>query len=192
MPKLILVKHAPPEIAPDVPSPRWVLSDAGRARCAWLAHELAAHDVRYLAASLEPKALETAALAAMPLGLPVAPRADLNENDRTGFGFGTEDEVRTAIRGFFDRRSEIVMGRESADVAFARYAAAVSGAVAAADGRNLAVITHGTVLTLFVSRHNPIAAFEFWASLRLPSYVVLDAASFALEGQVHNCAAETA
>ncbi len=171
--------------------PRWVLSDAGRERCGWLARELAAQDVQCLASSIEPKALETAALVATTLGLPVIPRPDLNENDRTGFGFGTGDELRTAIRRFFDRPSQIVMGRESADAAFARHAAAVKGLTATTGGRNLAIVTHGTVLTLFVSRHNAIQPFEFWESLHLPSYVVLDAGTFALEGQPHNYVAET-
>ncbi len=186
MPKLVLIKHAPPQVDPAVPSPRWVLSDAGRRRCDWLADELSAQGVARLFASLEPKALETAALVAIRNGLAVEPRAGLNENDRTGFGFGTEDELRAAIRAFFDRPAQTVMGTESADAAFARYAAAVKGAVAEAGGRNLAIVTHGTVLTLFVARHNAIAPFDFWASLRLPAYVVLDVATFALEGPVHN------
>jgi broad specificity phosphatase PhoE len=186
MHKLILVKHASPRIDPAVPSPRWVLSDAGRERCAWLAQELSQHGVRRLFSSLEPKALETAALAGVALGLPVDPRPDLHENDRTGFGFGTDDVLKAAIRGFFDRPSEIVMGRESADAAFVRFAAAVSSAVTDAGGRDLAIVTHGTVLTLFVSRHNAVAPFDFWESLRLPSYVVLDVARFAFDGQVRN------
>ena len=37
MGELLLIKHAPPEITPEVISHRWVLSAAGRARCDWLA-----------------------------------------------------------------------------------------------------------------------------------------------------------
>ncbi|HUO89568.1 MAG TPA: histidine phosphatase family protein [Rhizomicrobium sp.] len=186
MQKLLLIKHAPPRIDPAVPSPRWTLSDPGRERCGWLAGEMKAHGVTRLFASLEPKALETAALAATRLGLAVEPRAGLEENDRTGFGFGTEDELRAAIRAFFDRPSEIVMGRQSADTAYARYRAAVAGCAASAAGAPLAIVTHGTVLTLLTSRHNTLDPFDFWASLRLPSYIVLDAANFRLDGPVHN------
>ncbi|NOK58376.1 MAG: hypothetical protein GFH27_549279n182 [Chloroflexi bacterium AL-W] len=36
------------------------------------------------------------------------------------------------------------------------------------------VVTHGTVITLFVCAHNPGTPFEFWQKLGLPSYVMLD------------------
>jgi hypothetical protein len=74
MPKLLLVKHSMPVLSPDVPSARWVSSDDGRARCGWLANELRAEGVSRLFASLEPKALETAAPAGVACALPVAPR----------------------------------------------------------------------------------------------------------------------
>jgi hypothetical protein len=47
-------------------------------------------------------------------------------------------------------------------------------------------VTHGTVLRLLVARHNAIAPFELWASLGLPSYVVVDAATLVFDGQIHN------
>jgi broad specificity phosphatase PhoE len=86
MAKLLLVKHAPPEIAPQVVSHRWVLSEEGRHRCAWLAEELNAQGITRLYSSLEPKALETAAIVAVRLGLALEPRSNLHESDRTGLG----------------------------------------------------------------------------------------------------------
>lgn len=47
-------------------------------------------------------------------------------------------------------------------------------------------MTRGTVLALFVARHNPIAPFDLWASLGLPSYVVVDATTLVFDGQIHN------
>ena len=55
---------------------------------------------------------------------------------------------------------------------------------AEAGGQIAAVITHGTVLTTLVARHNPIAPFDFWDSLTLPSCVMLDGATFRLDGLV--------
>ena len=109
MARLVLVKHAPPEVTPAVVSPRWVLSAEGRGQCDWLASELADLGVAQLYASLEPKALETAALVGVRLGLDVRPRLDLHENDRTGFGFGPVDELRARIRQFFEEPSALVM-----------------------------------------------------------------------------------
>ncbi len=181
MAKLLLVKHAPPRVDPQVPSSRWSLSDEGQARCVWLADELQTHGVRRLFSSLEPKALETAALVAARIGLVVEPVVDLHENDRTGQGFLSADELRGRIARFFERPAEVAMGSETADEAYERFAAALAKARDSAGRQDAAVITHGTVLSLFVSRHNAVPPFGLWDSLGLPSYVVLDSASFALE-----------
>ena len=186
MAKLVLVKHAPPEITPAVISHRWVLSQEGRDRCEWLAAELGAQGVTQLYSSLEPKALETAALVAVRLGLEVRPRLGLQENDRTGLGFGALRELKRRMRQFFEAPSGLVVGAETAEAALERFEAAVRALVSEAGGQTVAVVTHGTVLTLLTARYNPIAPFGFWDSLALPSYVVLDAASFKLDGGVHN------
>jgi broad specificity phosphatase PhoE len=72
--RLILVNHTAPEISPAVPPNRWVLSDEGRRRCEWLAESLAAQAVTQVYSSIEPKALETAALVAVRLKLSLESR----------------------------------------------------------------------------------------------------------------------
>jgi 2,3-bisphosphoglycerate-dependent phosphoglycerate mutase len=181
MAKLVLVKHAPPEITDNVDSNRWVLSEAGRGRCDWLASQLAEQGVTQLYASLEPKALETTALAAVRLGLEVRPRRDLHENDRTGLGFLPMDALRARIGRFFNEPSVLVIGTETADAAGRRFEAAVRALQAEAGDRMVAVVTHGTVLTTLVARYNPVQAFDFWDSLTVPSVVVLDGATFRLD-----------
>jgi broad specificity phosphatase PhoE len=182
--KLVLVKHAPPEITPSVASPRWVLSEEGRGRCDWLAAQLADLGVVELYASLEPKALETAALVGVHLGLEVRPRRDLQENDRTELGFRPLDELRARIRRFFDEPTTLVLGRETAEAAGRRFETAVAALLAQAGDRTIAVITHGTALTTLVARYNPIEPFAFWDSLTVPSCVPLDAATFRFDGPV--------
>jgi broad specificity phosphatase PhoE len=181
--KLVLVKHAPPEITPEVASHRWVLSAEGRDRCDWLASELAGQGVTQIYASLEPKALETAALVAVRLGLDVRPRSDLHENDRTSLGFLPMDELRARIGRFFDEPSVLVIGTETAEAAGRRFESAIRALLAEAGGEIAAVVTHGTALTTLVTRHNPVEAFAFWDSLTVPSLVVLDGDSFRLDGQ---------
>jgi broad specificity phosphatase PhoE len=186
MTKLILVKHAPPVIAPDVASPRWVLSEQGRERCAWLASELAGQGVTHIYSSLEPKALETAAQTAVRLGLEVRPRLDLHENDRAGLGFVSAETLRGRFQRFFDAPLELVMGNETASAAFRRFETAIRKLLAEAPDQTAAVVAHGTVLTLLATKHNPVPPFDFWSSLTLPSYVVLCVADFRLEGAMHN------
>jgi hypothetical protein len=42
------------------------------------------------------------------------------------------------------------------------------------------------VLSLLVSRHNPIEPFALWESLKLPSFVVLNGVTFEMIGAVHH------
>ena len=184
MAKLILVKHAPPEITPEVISHRWVLSAEGRDRCAWLAEELKAQGVQRLYSSLEPKALETAALAAVGLGLEVRPRRDLHENDRTGLSFASSDALKQRMRRFFEAPQDLIVGEETADAALRRFEASVRAIVAEAPEQAIAIVTHGTVLTLLAAKYNPIRAFDFWEALTLPSHVALDGATLGFAGPV--------
>jgi broad specificity phosphatase PhoE len=186
MAKLLLVKHAPPEIAPQVVSHRLVLSEEGRHRCAWLAEELNGQGITRLYSSLEPKALETAALVAVRLGLALEPRSNLHESDRTGLGFVSQDELQGRLREFFEKPDQSVIGGETADSAFERFSGAISNILSEGHRQPLAIVTHGVVLSLFVARQNAIPPFDLWARLALPSYVVLDATSFSVDGEVHN------
>jgi broad specificity phosphatase PhoE len=181
--KLILVKHAPVRIDPQVISHGQMLSEQGRHRCDWLADELRSLEVSRLYTSVEPKALETAGLVAVRSGLALEPRLNLHENDRTGFGFQSVAELRRKLREFFERPADVVIGNETASAALQRFAEAIANIVSEEQGQNLAVVTHGTVISLFVAHHNPIAPFDLWAALDLPSCVVLDAASFSFNGR---------
>jgi len=118
------------------------------------------------------------------LGLEVRPRPGLHENDRTGLGFGPLDELKQRMRRFFDAPSDLIVGEETADAALQRFEAGVRAAAAEAADQTIAIVTHGTVLTLLAARYNPIEAFEFWEALTLPSYVALDAATFRFAGPV--------
>jgi len=136
--------------------------------------------------SLEPKALETAALVAVRLGLVIESCRGLHENDRTGLGFLTHDDLQRRLREFFQQPARTTIGRETANHAFQRFAEAIAKIVSTEHGQHLAVVTHGAVLSLFVAHYNAIAPFDLWSRLGLPSYVVLDADSFSLDGEAHN------
>src|SRR4051794_25818359 len=81
--KLILVKHAPPEVVPGVAPEKWTLSAKGRDLCAPLADQLAAHAPAVIVSSEEPKAAETARLVAERLNVPWHTAHGLHEHDRS-------------------------------------------------------------------------------------------------------------
>lgn len=171
--KLILVKHAPPEVVPGVPPERWVLSEKGRALCAPLAEKLAAHEPALIVSSGEPKAAETARLVAARLGVPWRTAVDLHEHDRSNVPHMPSREFISMIELFFRRPTELVLGRETADDARERFEAAVTRLVAEHPDGNLAVISHGTVIALLLGSRGRRSPFDVWRAMGLPSYAVL-------------------
>jgi broad specificity phosphatase PhoE len=183
--RLILIKHAAPDLRSDVPPDRWVLSAAGQESCRWLAADLRGQGVRRLYASLQPKALETAARVGVELGLEVRPREDLRENDRTGLGFGSAAELERMICRFFEEPDVLVMGRETANAAHARFGAAVRAIADQSAGETVAVVAHGAVITLFVAARSGAHPFPLWKQLALASWVVLEGPDLRWDGMIH-------
>ena len=81
----------------------------------------------------------------------------------------------------FQKPAEAIVGTESAEHALARFELAIAAAVSAAiSTEHLVVITHGTVIALFVAAHNPVDAFSLWQRLSCPALVVLSRPDYAL------------
>ena len=181
---LILVKHSLPDINPAIPSQQWRLSDEGVRRCTWLAESLETYNVTQIVSSAEPKAKHTAELVAKHLGLTNTAHQNLHENDRTNVPFLERETFEQNIRLFFDNPEELIMGAETARQAQERFAKELEAILKAASG-TVVVVAHGTVNTLFTALHNAVEPFELWASLQLPSYIVLDQADFSWKGEVY-------
>jgi len=159
---LILIKHSVPVVAIDLPPAQWVLATPGRIRCAALAQQLAGYDIAAIAASDEPKARETAEL------------HELHEHERSAADFyPAPGDFERAVRALFARPDELVFGQETASAARTRFTAAVRRHLTATPSGDLAVVAHGTVITLFAAAHATIEPFAFWQRLDLPSFVVL-------------------
>jgi broad specificity phosphatase PhoE len=180
--KLILVRHAQPATDPCVAPSQWPLSEAGRASCASLAEALRPLLPAALYASREAKAAETAMLTARALETRFSPWAGLHEHVRTRVGWLSQVEFRAGVEALFARPGEAAFGDESADAAHARFAAAVTRLLAEAPAGNVVAFTHGTVITLLVTRANAdLAPLAFWRRLGLPSLVVVERVTLRLE-----------
>jgi broad specificity phosphatase PhoE len=174
MAKLILVKHAAPEVVPDVSSEQWRLSDRGRASCASLAEALRPHRPSVIVSSEEPKASETGGLVAQQLGVPCGTAPDLHEHDRRGVPHMRSGEFISHVELMFRKRDQRVLGHESADEALRRFRDALRDVLARHPEETVAVVSHGTVIALYVAEHTKDhTAFELWRKLGLPSFVVL-------------------
>ena len=182
MSSVVLVKHSLPTVVESVPAPSWRLSPAGAARCVALAERLRPFDARAIASSIEPKAVETATLVGQELGLPVDIVEGLHEHDRRDTKLLGDTEYAAAIAALFARPRELAFGRETAAAALARFDAAVMGRLAALPAADdVIVVSHGTVISLFVAAHSGTDGLGLWKALGLPSFVVLDRSTFRLE-----------
>jgi len=162
-------------VDPTRPARDWVLGDEGRQRCEALAGALASQPIDRLFSSDEPKAIETSQLLAQRLGLEHTCVPGLHEHERHSTPYLGEDAFRAAMQRFFACPDALVYGQETADAAHVRFAQALGQAMAGHTGQTVAIVAHGTVISLLVSRANPTltGGFELWQRLGLPSFVVL-------------------
>jgi len=172
--RLLLIRHSAPEIVPGVPAREWRLSAEGRERCEALAERVSVYAPRVIVSSVEPKARETAELIASRLGVAVETADGLHEHERDNVGFLGRAEFEAAVGDFFARPDELVLGRETAAHALDRFSRVVEGALATHRSGAIAIVTHGTVMSLFVAARTGVDPFAFWRDLALPDFAVLD------------------
>jgi broad specificity phosphatase PhoE len=171
---LILVRHSLPEIQENIPAREWNLSEAGRTRAEKLAKRLKPYRLGALVSSTEPKARQTAEIIGEGLGLTYVTANDLHEHDRSNSPFYKKNEFQSLVRNFFREPDILIFGNETANQARDRFRRAVDLTLQSYTGRNTAIVSHGTVISLFVSSLIGLDAFKFWRELGLPSLVVLN------------------
>ncbi len=86
--------------------------------------------------------------------------------------YPTTDDFEAAVERFFCNPGRLVLGSETAEQARDRMSAAIDDIVES-DQHDSIVVTHGTVMTLYVAAVADVEPMRFWRRLGLPSYVVL-------------------
>jgi broad specificity phosphatase PhoE len=188
MRKLILIKHASPLVIPGTPPEKWSLSDKGKESCAALAHALREYKPTTIVSSTEPKAIETAQLTAAALKIDTSTAEDLHEHDRSNVPHMRSGEFISHMELFFRKPNERVLGRESAEQCADRFEDAVHDLLDQHKTGNVAIVTHGTVIALFIARHTGGNAFEWWRKMGLPSFAVMSLPDLKLEKSVDRIA----
>ena len=177
---LILLKHSLPDVVKDIPAREWHLSEAGRVRAFELVKKLIRYQPEIIISSVEPKALETAEIIAASLELDFQVIEGLHEHDRSGSPYYSNAEFQNLVQEFFDKPNELVFGNESAKSALGRFRRAVDFILNSYGDKNIAIVTHGTVISLFVAWLTGSSGYDLWQELGLPSFVVLDIQSKSL------------
>jgi len=170
---LLLIKHSLPEIIENSPANSWPLSETGRKRCALLARATAPYAPEILISSHEVKAQQTAELLAAQLGREFIIADDLHEHQREQVPFLSAAKFQEDVGLLFEKPGELIMGSETADQAHHRFEKAVHQTLDNHPQKNIAIVAHGTVISLFVSHLTGLDPFSLWQRLGLPAVVVL-------------------
>jgi broad specificity phosphatase PhoE len=180
MRRLLLVRHAAPAKVRAVPARDWVLSPSGRGKARRLAEILAPYAPSAIIASDELKTQQTARPLADRLGLPVEVMAGVQEHERRTVAYLGDETFQATMVRFFAEPDTLVFGEETAIQALVRFSQAIDTALARYPEGDLAIVTHGTVMSLFVAAHSEIKPMEFWWSLDLPAWVIFALPHFTL------------
>jgi broad specificity phosphatase PhoE len=142
--------HPQVRIDSNVPVPLWGLSDFGRDRVERFKHSSALRNTKLIVSSAETKALETAAIIAGHICIPVLVRNDAHENDRSATGFLPPPEFEAVANEFFENPDESIRGWERAIDAQRRIVKVVEDVLQEAASDDLLFVGHGGVGTLLL------------------------------------------
>lgn len=174
MKPLILIKHSLPVIREDIPAREWILSDEGLLRARRLSKSLISYHPEFIVSSTEPKARQTAEIVAEQLALEFHMMENLHEHTRSQSPHYARDDFHALMHKFFQHPDMLVFGNETANQALCRFQQAIDTVLISHVDKTVLVVTHGTVISLFVSDRTGYNGFDLWQQLGLPSFVVLD------------------
>ncbi|HRF97262.1 MAG TPA: histidine phosphatase family protein, partial [Aggregatilineales bacterium] len=149
---------------PQIPSKTWLLSEEGQNTTTTFARTLKDYQPRHIFSSPEPKALETALTIANVFHIPFEIVTDLHEHHRANEPYDHDRATFiNKIKAFFDHPNQLVYGEETAEQARTRFQAGLLSAWRKHRTENIAVVSHGTVISLFVAHLIPsINPLELW------------------------------
>lgn len=171
---LILIRHSLPDVVEGVPAHVWELSDEGRARVGKLAEKLSQYQLEVIGSSVEPKARETAEILCKTLGIDIVVMDGLHEHERESVALVSKEEFQSLVRELFEKPDDFVFGNETAAQALVRFKKSVELMMKLYDGKHMAIVAHGTVISLFTAWLTGVDGYLFWEDLGLPAFVVLD------------------
>jgi broad specificity phosphatase PhoE len=168
---LYLVRHASVDPRQEQPSAIWHLSLEGRAEANALAAKDCWASLARVYSSAEPKAIATAQRIAMRNALPLSVEPDLGEVARPWVDADYKTQARRYLSG------ELLAGWEPRDTALGRVRSAIHGILAHHAEADVAVVSHGLVLSLYLSELLALDApktVELWDSIGFPDFAVVD------------------
>ena len=174
--RLVLVRHAQVRLEPELPPHLWELTAEGRAGAEALAQLDLFAGVEAVVTSLEPKARATAEPIARVAGVELRVEPELREAERGKSP--VDDRARFVAQVDAWLGGSPVPGWEERDAAAARIVACIERLLATFGG-DLVVVSHGTVLSLYLAWLHGQARVDLgeWETIPLPAVAVVDPAA---------------
>lgn len=173
MERLILVRHAEPEISPRLEAAAWPLTSRGEIAVRRLATILSGLEPGWIVSSPERKARETAALLAESLEIPVAEEPLIAEQ-----GAGPDEfiqdygDFRERVRAHFAQPDEVVFRNEAAAAAANRMSVCVDQCGDA--GGVPVLVSHGRIMASWLASLTGQDAWAIWNDFRMPDLIEVD------------------
>ena len=171
--RLALVRHSISEPDDAVPPSQWRLSAEGLVRAGDAVDLLRHLSASRIFTSYEPKAYGTATVIAQHLGLPVQTAPGTHEHERPRMPFYEAGAWHRLIQRFFANPDELVFGLETADHARERFKRATTSLSRQYEGEDLILVTHGTVLSLYLAEVLQEDPYSIWQGLKMPDVRVV-------------------
>lgn len=168
---LFLVRHAHSDYSPDEMR---ALSASGRVEAQRIADVLEGHGIAHIYSSPYTRAVETLQPLADRLRLPIQVDHDLRERHLSA---GPLDDFQRFLEATWRDFDVAYPGGESSSTAQARVRSAIHRIAGAAEGRNVAIATHGNALALFLRTLDSRVDFDFWARMSMPDVYAIDGAN---------------
>lgn len=178
---LILIRHSITQQQADVSSHRWQLTLEGQTACKAAAAQLCDYGIAHVYTSDEDKARLTGQLIAEALELPVASAPNLHETLRHSVPYFPDvTDFQAAVKRAMRQPDELVFGEERFTDALNRFNVAIETLLTMHPDETIAVVTHGTVMSLFAAQYTSRDIYDIWASLDMPAYAIFERPSLSL------------
>jgi 2,3-bisphosphoglycerate-dependent phosphoglycerate mutase len=173
MERLILVRHAEPEVNPSLAAAEWSLTSRGEFAVRRLATVLSGFHPGWIVTSPERKARETAALLAESLEIPVGEDPLLAEHGAGPDEFIADYGVfRQLVQEHFAQPRLAVFRNEAAADAAQRMSICVDQCRDA--GGVPVLVSHGRIMASWLADLTGQDAWEIWNGFRLPDLIEVD------------------
>lgn len=165
--KYILLRHAETIKDPNTHPKDWLLTSDGLEKINTYITEGKFNGITKILSSTESKAVATGKPIAEFLGLPIEEMEEFVEVKREK-KFLTDDEFLDQKKRELTNLDEIENGVESANSALGRFEGGIQKLEKHYSGENILVITHGTIMTLYLAKLNDDFEniFKNWGRLK--------------------------